>query len=278
MSFDPKPPTVRAEPQLVASDTWLIRQVQGATGAPLFVYINSLVVTGDEPAIVDTGTPANREQWLDDVFGIVDPADVRWIYLSHDDVDHTGNLHQVMERCPNATLVANWAIVERHTNAFDFPLDRVRWVNDGEAFGAHGPRFRAVRPPVFDSPTTRGLFDGDTGVYWGVDTFATLMPTGDVESVADLDPVLWRDTLIVASYHLLAPWLAWVDPQRYAEHVHQSQLLNPSVIASAHSPLLTGEMIDKAYDLVRELPSITPPECPDQAVLDQMLTAMGARA
>jgi hypothetical protein len=102
------------------------------------------------------------------------------------------------------------------------------------------------------------------------------MPTGDVESVADLDPVLWRDTLIVASYHLLAPWLAWVDPQRYAEHVHQSQLLNPSVIASAHSPLLTGETIDKAYDLVRELPSITPPECPDHAVLEEMLAAMGA--
>ena len=277
MPFAPQPPTVRVEPQLVGADTWMIRQVQQATGAPLSVYINSLVITGDEPMIVDTGTPANREQWLDDVFGIVEPVVVREVDPAHVDVDHTGNLGIVLEQCPNATLVANWSIVERHTNAFDFPLDRMRWVDHGDAFGGAGARFRAVRPPVFDSPTTRGLFDRETGVYWAVDTFATLM-TGDVETIADIDPSLWRDTLIVASYHLLAPWLHFVDQQRYAEHVNESRLLDPSVIASAHSPLITGEMIDKAYDLVRELPSITPPDGPDQTVLEEMLGAMGAPA
>ena len=29
--------------------------------------------------------------------GIVDFADVRWIYLSHDDHDHVGNLAKVLE-------------------------------------------------------------------------------------------------------------------------------------------------------------------------------------
>ena len=66
----------------------------------MFVYINSMVILGAEPVIVDTGTPANRKQWLDDVFSIVDPDDVRWVFLSHDDVDHTGNLDQVMTRAP----------------------------------------------------------------------------------------------------------------------------------------------------------------------------------
>jgi len=51
-----------------------------------------MVITGREPVIVDTGTSSNGTQWLDDVFGIVDPADVRWIVLSHDDADHAGNL------------------------------------------------------------------------------------------------------------------------------------------------------------------------------------------
>ena len=35
-----------------------------------------------------------------------------------------GNLDQVMEACPNANLVCSWAITERYTNAFDFPLGR----------------------------------------------------------------------------------------------------------------------------------------------------------
>ena len=71
--------------------------------------------------IVDTGTPANREQWMTDVFSLVDPEDVRWVFLSHDDVDHSGNLDEVMTRCPNATLVCNWAMIERHTQLLRVP-------------------------------------------------------------------------------------------------------------------------------------------------------------
>ena len=112
--------------------------------------------------IVDTGTIANRDQWLKDVFSLVEPEDVRWIFVSHDDVDHTGNLDEAMSACPNAKLVCNWAMVERHTNCFDFPLARCRWVMDGEALDIGDRTLQALRPPVYDSPTTRGLFDPTT--------------------------------------------------------------------------------------------------------------------
>jgi hypothetical protein len=46
---------------------------------------------------------AGKVGGMDDVFGLIDPADVHCVFLSHDDVDHTGNLAQVMEHCPNAT-------------------------------------------------------------------------------------------------------------------------------------------------------------------------------
>ena len=145
--FAPEAPTVSFPPLEIAPETFLIQQVQPACGQPLFVYINSLVIRGQEPVIVDTGTPANRTQWLEEVFTLVAPEDVRWIYLSHDDVDHTGNLDQVMEACPNATLVCTWAMVERHTNCFNFPLDRCRWLNEGEAFDAGDRQLVARRPP-----------------------------------------------------------------------------------------------------------------------------------
>ena len=105
MSYAPVTPDVYRPPLKVGDDTYLIQQLQRASIAPLWVYLNSLVIKGTEPIIVDTGTPANREQWMKDVFSIVDPGDVRWIFLSHDDVDHAGNLGPVMEACPNATLV-----------------------------------------------------------------------------------------------------------------------------------------------------------------------------
>jgi flavorubredoxin len=185
-TFAPLVPTIAVPPAEIAKDTFLIHSVQPALGEPLFVYLNSLVIRGAEPMIVDTGTIANRDQWMRDVFAIVEPEDVKWIYLSHDDVDHSGNLDEVMTACPNAKLVCNWAMVERHTNCFNFPLDRCRWVMDGESLDIGDRTLQALRPPVYDSPTTRGLYDPTTRVYWAVDTFATPLPDYKL-GIADLD-------------------------------------------------------------------------------------------
>ena len=82
-NFAPLAPTRRVEPEEVAPDTWLLHSAQDALGQPLVVYLNSMVIKGKEPVIIDTNTIANRKQWLEDVFTLVDPADVKWIYLSH---------------------------------------------------------------------------------------------------------------------------------------------------------------------------------------------------
>jgi flavorubredoxin len=276
MSFSPAEPSVRVEPTRIAPDTFVVHQVQDAIGAPLAVYLNSMVIRGAEPVIVDTGTIANRKQWLDDVFTLVDPADVRWIFLSHDDVDHTGNLEQVMSECTNATLVGSWAIAERHSNAFEFPLARMRWVNSGESFDVGDRRLLALRPPMYDSPTTRGLFDESTGVYWAVDSFATPMPGGPVATVTELDPVFWQSGMTMFMHHALSPWLSLVDPARFAAECERSRSLGMTTIASAHSPLITAESIDAAYDIARTMPTVTPPDLPGQDVLDEVVAATAA--
>ena len=199
MTFTPIAPTVHMPPSKIAADTYVVHQVQPALGQPLFVYLNSMVILGSEPVIVDTGTPANRDQWLEDVFSLVEPEDVRWVFLSHDDVDHSGNLDQVMTACRNAHLVCNWAMVERHSNCFDFPLERCRWVMHEESFSVGDRTLHAIRPPIYDSPTTRGLFDPKSGVYWAVDTFATLLPDPEM-AVADLDPDFWSQGMAMFAF------------------------------------------------------------------------------
>ena len=106
-------PLRRVEPDRIADDTYVIRQIMGEGTAPVAVYVNSMVIAGAEPTIVDFGPTVNGDAWLEDVFSIVEPEDVRWLFLSHDDPDHTGNLLEVLERASNATLVTNWFSVER---------------------------------------------------------------------------------------------------------------------------------------------------------------------
>ena len=272
LGFPPLAPKTKVAPTKVAADTWVIHQVQEACGQPLHVYINSMVIVGEEPVIVDTGTPANRRQFLEDVFSLVEPEDVRWVYLSHDDVDHSGNLDEVMSLCPNAQLVCTWAMVERHTNCFDFPLDRLRWVAHGESFDVGDRTLRAIRPPVFDSPTTRGLYDPVTKVLWSVDSFATPLPDPNM-GVADLDPEFWGFGMTLFALGAVSPWLSMADPAKFNAHVDLSQSLDITTIASCHSPVLEGPLIAQAFEHIRALPTVEPPPLPDQSVLDQIVAA-----
>ena len=271
-AFAPLRPTISVPPTQIAKDTHVIHSVQEALGQPLFVYINSMVILGKEPMIVDTGTIAGREQWLEDAWGLVDPNDVKWVFLSHDDVDHTGNLEQVMEACPNAKLICNWAMVERHTNCFNFPIDRCHWTMDGETIDVGDRELVALRPPIYDSPTTRGLFDPSTGVYWSVDTFATPLPDYKMQ-VADLDEEFWHFGMTLFQMGAVSPWVAMCDEAKYNAYVDRTQSLDIKTIAACHTPVLEGEFIDRAFAHVRTLPSAECPPMPDQNVLNEIVAA-----
>jgi hypothetical protein len=269
--YEPSVADIRVAPEHLGNDTYLIRSAQEALGAPLRVYLNSMVILGEEPTIVDTGTIANREQWLDDVFGLVEPDDVRYVFISHDDADHTGNLAQVLDRCSNATLLASWAIVERFSNAFGFPLERTRWVEIGDHLDLADRRLRFVLPPLWDSPTTRGLFDERTGIFWAVDAFATPVTPALESTVAELDPELWRGGIAMFAYNALSPWLPLVDPDRYARHVMAVRDLGMTTVASAHSATITDRSVDAAFEIVRDLPSVPAPPVPDESVLEALV-------
>ena len=157
--MDPRLDLPTPQPQRIAPETWLIPNFAPA-GDGLYLPVNSMLIRGREPVIVDTGAPMHRARWLEQVFSMVEPEDVRWIFLSHDDGDHTGGLLDVLERCRNATLVTNFFSVERLAlEKPALPLQRMRWIEPGGSFDAGDRVLHLFRPPIFDGPTTRGLFD-----------------------------------------------------------------------------------------------------------------------
>jgi flavorubredoxin len=265
-------PTVpETTPQQIARDTFLIPNLT-AQGPDAYLYVNSIVIRGAEPVVVDTGAPVHREQWLEKVFSVVDPADVRWIFLSHDDGDHTGGLHDILEAAPNARLVTNFFSYERLAlDAPPLPLERMLWVEPGESFDAGDRRLHLFRPPIFDGPTTRGLYDDRTGVMWAVDSFAAFT-SGAVYDVDDIPAAMYSETFPLLN-SMVSPWHEWIDPVRYDAHVDTVEALKPLTIASAHGPVLTGTAIHDAFDRVRGLAGQPRIVGPGQSLLDELLAA-----
>ncbi|HLG12540.1 MAG TPA: MBL fold metallo-hydrolase [Dehalococcoidia bacterium] len=275
-AFAPPPPRFHHEPLKIAPDTYLIRQLHGEGEAPMLAYFNSLVVLGEQPAIIDTGAVNNRENWLNDVFSLVDPKDVRWVFISHDDHDHVGNLPEVMALCPNATLVSSWFQVERLGGDLALPLGRMRWVGDGESFNAGDRVFAAIRPPLYDSPTTRGLYDSKTGVYWASDCFATPV-TQAMDEVSGMHPEEWRQGFTVFNV-ANSPWVSIVDPVKFNCGVEQLAKLGISAIASAHTPAILGANVSTAIDMLYDLPGSSMPELPGQETLEAMVAQISGLA
>lgn len=271
----PAPP--RYAPHEVAPDTFVIQATQGEGVAPVAVHINSMVIRGAEPVIVDTGMATMADRYLEDMWSLVDPTDVRWVFVSHDDVDHVGNLEAVMAACPNATLLTSWFMWERMGNLPFLPPWRMRWLADGETVEAGDRTLAAVRPPLYDSPTTQGLLDTSTGVYWASDCFACPVPQGTAD-VSALEPEVWRHGTLQMQV-MNSPWVAMVDERRYHASVDALAGHDIRTIASCHGPAITGANVEQAFGLLHEVPTATVDPTPGQPVLDEIIAqAMAAGA
>jgi flavorubredoxin len=244
-----------ATPYRIAEETYVLPHPVDL--GPLgFVSMNTMLIRGKEPVVVDTTGELLRDEYFQQLGSLVDIEDIRWIYISHDDHDHTGNMMELLERAPRATLVGTQFMVERLSLSITLPLERMRWVNDGDTFSVGDRTLVAVRPPIFDSPVTRGLFDPTTGVYWGGDSFAALSPE-PVENAADIPADAYAQGSL-AVHSLISPWHQWLDPVRYGKHIDRIESLPITVVASGHGPATYRETLPAAFELFRKLPSFEP--------------------
>jgi flavorubredoxin len=262
----------RLAPTWIAPETYLIHDHSGEGHAPVMVPLNSMVIRGAEPVVVDTGVVENGEQFLEDVFSLVEPEDIRWVFISHDDIDHTGNVNRLMELAPNATLVVNWFLQERMGATLEVSPMRQRWVADGEILDVGDRKLLAIRPPVYDSPTTRGLFDTSTGVYWASDAFGCPMNTV-VRDVAGLDAE-WFELASVSSNRWVAPWIEIARDDSFQASVDRIAALDPSVIAACHTPAIRRSHVGRAIEIMRRSPGAAALPLPDQSVLDEIQLQM----
>ncbi len=265
-------PKTRFTPTQIAPETFLVHDHHGEGTDPVAVGLNSMVIRAAEPVVVDTGMAEYREQYLADVFSLVEPEDIRWLFISHDDVDHTGNVNALMALAPNARIVIDWFMVERMGASLDVPVDRWRWLRDGDTLDVGDRTLQLVRPPVFDSPTTRGLFDPTTGVYWASDGFASSMDT-PVRTVDELDPAAWLDSIHTLARYV-SPWLELVDEAKFQRTVDRIEALEPKVMTGCHSPMIAGDRVLDAIAATRTAPWATVPAQPDQSVLDTIQAAL----
>jgi len=236
-----------------------------------FLAVNAFVIKDKEPVLVDTGMGIDSAEFMKALESIIDPRDLRWVWLTHDDADHTGNLRKVLEAAPNARLVANSLAVLRSSTAWPLPMNRVYWLNPGDTIRAGDRELTAVRPPIFDNPTTIAIYDKTSEAFFSADFFGAIIPSPakDVGDLAETD--LAQGMISWASAD--SPWVHMVETSRFSKALDKIRQIAPKMIFSAHLPPARGRT-ERFLELLESLPASAPFITPGQTALEQILAQM----
>jgi flavorubredoxin len=237
-----------------------------------FLPVNTFVVHAEQPVVVDTGLSTDDKDFVSELAEVIDPADVRWIWITHPDRDHTGGLWQLLAAAPHARLVTTFIGVGIMSCEWAVPLDRVFLLNPGQRLDVGDRILTGYRPPLFDNPATVGLMDDRTGVFLSSDCFGGPMATPELASAPDVRAVTPEERraaqLLWAAID--SPWVRQVDAVRFGATVDLFRRLEPTAILSTHLPPAVG-INEAMFGVLQEAPGAPEFVGPDQQALEAML-------
>jgi flavorubredoxin len=235
--------------------------------------INSFVLNGPEPVLVDTGTVAGTAEFMTELASVINPSELRWVWLTHTDFDHIGSLAILLNTNPHLRVITSFLGVGiMGLSSTPIPMDRVHLVNPGQFVTITDRRLQAVKPPVFDNPITTGFVDDRTGIFFSSDCFGALLPALPSDA-ADLDTnelqagqVRWAT--------IDSAWVHNVDRTAFGRALDELRAIEPTMVCSSHLPAAPGAMLDLCIDSLALVPDAEPFIGPDQAALETMLVGM----
>jgi len=173
---------------------------------------NVYLVTGREPALVDTGTGMQHERLLKEISRHIRPAEIRSIYLTHRHFDHVGGVASLLEimdakvyaHVEDAAAVAEGDAETTAASMFGKKLRRVTVVplQDGDEVMVGDAAMQVIHTPghtigsmcLYDREGS-ALFSGDTLFVGGVGRWD--LPTGShaalIRSLKRLEALEFKD-------------------------------------------------------------------------------------
>lgn len=259
------------ENQALADGTTVLRSWLPVPGLGV-LPVNAFLIKAAEPTLIDTGLATLRSEFMDHLRELVDLRDLRWIWLTHTDADHVGNLEAVLAEAPRARLVTTFLGMGK-LGLLGLPVERCYLLNPGQRLAVGDRELLAVTPPSFDAPETTGLFDGRSGFLYSADCFGALLERPQ-ETAADV-PAAELEAGLVRWAGVDAPWLRLVDERAFDGVAAAVHALRPRAVLGSHLPPAEG-MLDTLLGHLRAARGAPAFTGPDQAALERMMAAASA--
>jgi flavorubredoxin len=233
-----------------------------------FVPINAYVLKSAEPVLVDTGTPVEHDAFIAALESVIDPEDLKWIWLTHPDNDHIGALRTLVQRVPGLKVITTYLGMAILALADPLPPERLFLLNPGEKIDVGDRELICLKPPTFDNPATTELYDTKSRALFSSDCFGAVLQA-PAEEAYTIPAEALREGQMMWS-RVDAPWLHKVDQAKFGASLEEVAHLDPAMVLSAHLPPARG-MLPQMLRNLADVPGSEPLVMPNQAQFEAMM-------
>ncbi len=234
----PKQTRLTTQTAVIAADTTAMRSLDWDRdrfdiefGLQNGTTYNSFLIQGDQTALIDTSHEKFRRLYLDLLQGLVDPATIDYLIISHTEPDHSGLVKDVLKLAPQAVVVGSKVAIQFLEGFVHQAFER-RVVKNGDQLDlGKGHVLEFVNAPNLHWPDTILTYD------WGTQTLFTC----DVFGMHYCSEPLWDENLsaIEPDYRFYYDCLMGPNARSVLSALKRMEKLGEvAAVANGHGPLL----------------------------------------
>ncbi len=192
---------------------------------------NSFLIRGEKIALVDTSHAKFRQLYLDTLTGLINPADIDYLVVSHTEPDHSGLIKDLLQMNPEIVVVGAKVAMQFLDNLIHQPYQQMIVKNGDRLDLGNGHELEFVAAPNLHWPDTILTYDHGTQTLFTCDVFG--MHYCDDETYDE------ELELLNADYQTYYDCLMGPNARSVLAAIKRMAELPPlQTIATGHGPLL----------------------------------------
>ena len=241
----------------VIGDVYQIGECVQGDGKHEAVRVYVMLNEGN-PILIDCGSQLHRTEIMSELDVLLDGMTPKYIFLTHSELPHSGNLRKIVERWPDIQVIVSIVLLKYIEIAPIMPLEQIVAIHPGTKRVFAGRELHFVNALLKDQPGSQWIYDPKTGTMFTGDGFGYYMPSGSDEAFSDeagstFDPALFHD------YHYDAfRFLRWTVPAKLNAAMDELfDLYDVDVLAPTHGNAFRGQIPTHVEQLKTTLTDIS---------------------
>lgn len=210
----------------------------GREAVNVYVLLND-----DHPILIDCGSHLHNASIMADMDEVLDGRVPEYIFLTHSELPHAGNIASVAQKWPNIKVIVSNVMAPYIEILPVFPLRQINQVVPGYTIECPTRTLYFVDALLKDQPGSQWVYDSRTETLFTGDGFGYYTSDPQIEQFSDeIEGGVAAEQFV--AYHKTAfHYLRWVKPNRFNADLDRMFANRPiSVIAPIHGNAIRGDV------------------------------------